>query len=61
MIDEMTPPASFSSLPPLLRWWAALPELWRDALRFRVHCEAYGDVVKLSIDPAISGYPLISK
>lgn len=42
----MTPPPTRSG-PPVSRWWGAFPELLGDALCFLLHCQAYGDVVKL--------------
>lgn len=46
MIDQTIPPPILSS-PSVSRWWGCFPELRRDTLDFLLHCQAYGDVVKL--------------
>jgi cytochrome P450 len=44
----MTSPSTISG-PPVSPWWGALDELRRDTLGFLLHCQAYGDVVKLPL------------
>jgi len=46
MTDQTVPSPPLSG-PPVSRWWGCFPELRRDTLGFLVHCQAYGDVVKL--------------
>jgi len=46
MTDQTIPPSILSG-PPVSRWWGCFPEFRRDTLGFLVHCQAYGDVVKL--------------
>ena len=46
MINQ-TMPSPTRSGPPVSRWWGCFPELRRDTLGFLLHCQAYGDVVKL--------------
>lgn len=46
MIDQPIPPPTLSG-PPVSRWWGCFPDLRRDTLGFLIHCQAYGDVVKL--------------
>lgn len=46
MIDQTIPPPALSG-PPVSRWWGCFPELRRDTLGFLLHCQTYGDVVKL--------------
>lgn len=46
MIDQTIPPPTLSG-PPVSRWWGCFPDLRRDTLGFLLHCQAYGDVVKL--------------
>jgi hypothetical protein len=52
MIDQTIPPAILSG-PPVSRWRGCFPELRRDTLRFLLHCQAYGDVVKLPMGIAV--------
>lgn len=42
-------PASVLSGPPVSRWWGCFPEFRRDTLGYLLHCQAYGDVVKLPV------------
>lgn len=42
--NPLSPPLSG---PPVSRWLGCFPELRRDTLGFLLHCQAYGDVVKL--------------
>jgi cytochrome P450 len=46
MIDQTMPPPTLSG-PSVSRWWGCFPDLRRDTLGFLIHCQAYGDVVKL--------------
>lgn len=46
MTDQSTPTSPVSG-PPVSRWWGCYPELRRDTLGFLLHCQPYGDVVKL--------------
>lgn len=46
MTDQTIPPPTLSG-PPVSRWWGCFPELRRDTLGFLLHCQTYGDVVKL--------------
>lgn len=46
MMTQTIPPPTLSG-PPVSRWWGCFPNLRRDTLGFLLHCQAYGDVVKL--------------
>lgn len=46
MTDQIIPPPIFSG-PPVSRWRGPFPQLRRDTLGFLLHCQTYGDVVKL--------------
>ncbi len=46
MTDQTLPHPPLSG-PPVSRWWGCFPELRRDTLGFLLHCQSYGDVVKL--------------
>lgn len=46
MTDQTIPPPPLSG-PSVSRWWGCFPDLRRDTLGFLVHCQTYGDVVKL--------------
>jgi enediyne biosynthesis protein E7 len=46
MTDQILPPPIFSG-PPVSRWRGPFPQLRRDTLGFLLHCQSYGDVVKL--------------
>ena len=46
MTDQTRPHPPLSG-PPVSRWWGCFPELRRDTLGFLLHCQTYGDVVKL--------------
>lgn len=48
MTNQYTP-SSVVSGPPASRWWGCYPELRRDTLGFLLHCQTYGDVVKLPV------------
>ena len=46
MTHQTIPPPIFSG-PPVSRWRGPFPQLRRDTLGFLLHCQTYGDVVKL--------------
>ncbi len=46
MIPSSTSAPTISG-PPVSRWWGPFPELLRDTLGYLLHCQSYGDVVKL--------------
>ncbi|BFU91316.1 MAG: cytochrome P450 [Nitrospira sp.] len=46
MTNQTIPPPIFSG-PPVSRWRGPFPELRRDTLGYLLHCQTYGDVVKL--------------
>ncbi len=46
MTDQIIPPPICSG-PPVSRWRGPFPQLRRDTLGFLLHCQTYGDVVKL--------------
>jgi len=48
MTTPMIPSSVFSG-PPVSRWRGPFPELRRDTLGFLLHCQTYGDVVKLPL------------
>lgn len=46
MINQTMPPPTLFG-PPVSRWWGCFPDLRRDTLGFLLHCQTYGDVVRL--------------
>jgi cytochrome P450 len=46
MTSQHTPPSLIPG-PQVSRWWGCSPDLRRDTLGFLLHCQTYGDVVKL--------------